>query len=62
MRHLEIGLATSRSIGAAVGVLMSRHHWTYDQAFDALRTASQHGHRRLRDIAADVVLIGDLPE
>ena len=62
VRHLEIGLATSRSIGAAVGVLMSRHHWTYDQAFDALRTASQHGHRRLRDIAADVVLIGDLPE
>ncbi len=61
IRHLEIGLTTSRSIGAAVGVLMSRHQWTYDQAFEALRTASQHGHRRLRDIAADVVLIGELP-
>lgn len=62
VRHLEIGLTTSRSIGAAVGVLMSRHNWTYEQAFQALRTASQHSHRRLRDIAADVVLIGDLPD
>jgi AmiR/NasT family two-component response regulator len=62
LHHLAIGLATSRSIGAAIGVLMSRHHWTYDQAFEALRTASHDHHRRLRDIAADVVMTGDLPK
>lgn len=59
--HLEIALETSRSIGAAIGILMHRHRWTYEQAFDAMRHVSQHTHRRLRDIASDVVLIGDLP-
>jgi hypothetical protein len=60
--HLEVALSSSRVIGAAVGVLMTRHGWTYDQAFDALRRTIQHGHRKLRDIADDVVLMGTLPE
>ena len=58
--HLEIGLASSRLIGAAVGILMHRYRWTYDQAFDALRTTSQHSHRKLRDLADHVLLTGDL--
>jgi hypothetical protein len=61
LRNLEIALASSRLIGAAIGILMHRHRWTYQQSFDALRAASQHGHRRLRDIADDVVMLGDLP-
>jgi hypothetical protein len=60
--NLEVALTTSRSIGAAIGILMHRHRWTYDQAFDAMRHVSQRTHRRLRDIAGDVVLIGDLTE
>lgn len=60
VRNLDIALTTSRSIGAAIGILMHRHRWTYDQAFDAMRHVSQHTHRRLRDIASDVVHTGDL--
>jgi GAF domain-containing protein len=59
--HLEIGLVSNREIGMAIGVLMTRHHITAQQAFDMLRLASQHGHRKLRDLAADVVLTGQLP-
>ena len=62
VRNLDIALTTSRSIGAAIGILMHRHRWTYDQAFDAMRHVSQHTHRRLRDIASDVLLVGDLPD
>jgi hypothetical protein len=61
MHHLEIALDSSRIIGAAIGILMHRHRWTYEQSFDALRDASQRDHRRLRDIADDVVMLGDLP-
>jgi GAF domain-containing protein len=59
--HLEIGLVSNREIGMAIGVLMTRHRITDQQAFDMLRTASQHAHRKLREVAADVVLTGELP-
>jgi len=54
---------SNREIGMAMGVLMSRHGLTQDQAFALLRTASQHSHRKLRDIASDVVHTGllDVP-
>ena len=59
--NLQIALQTSRQIGMAVGVLMCRNGWTEDRAFDALRDASQRQHRKLRDLAQEVVLTGDLP-
>jgi GAF domain-containing protein len=59
--HLEIGLVSNRDIGMAIGVLMTSLRITDQQAFDLLRTASQHHHRKLRDVAADVVLTGELP-
>jgi hypothetical protein len=59
--NLEIGLLSNREIGMAIGVLMTSHRITDQQAFDLLRTASQHDHRKLHDIAADVVLTGQLP-
>ena len=59
--NLEIALVSSRRIGAAMGVLMAGHRITDDQAFALLRTASQHNHRKLRDIADEVVLTGALP-
>jgi hypothetical protein len=59
--HLEIALDSSRIISAAIGILMHRHRWTYEQAFAALRTASQHTQRKLRDLADEVMLIGSLP-
>ncbi len=58
--NLEQALATNRDIGAAIGILMSRHLATRQQAFDMLRVASQHSHRKLVDIALDVIEAGDL--
>jgi ANTAR domain-containing protein/GAF domain-containing protein len=59
--HLERALHSSRDIGAAIGILMTRHLITGEQAFELLRTASQHTHRKLRDLATDVIHTGDLP-
>jgi AmiR/NasT family two-component response regulator len=38
-------------IGQAKGILMERHGYDADRAFDALRRASQHLNIKLRDIA-----------
>ena len=59
--NLERALESSREIGTAIGILMARELCTADQAFDTLRTASQHTHRKLRDIAAQVKDTGALP-
>jgi ANTAR domain-containing protein len=53
--NLETALITARRIGAAMGVLMFSRHVPDEQAFDLLREASQRAHRKLRDIAEDVV-------
>jgi hypothetical protein len=58
--NLERALTSSRRIGAAMGVLMYRHKITMDQAFDLLRVASQVTHRKLRDVAEDVLTSGEL--
>ncbi|HEV2886034.1 MAG TPA: GAF and ANTAR domain-containing protein [Jatrophihabitans sp.] len=58
--NLRLALESNRQIGVAMGVLMSRQHVTRQQAFDLLRIASQHGHRKLADIAMDVAETGIL--
>lgn len=60
VENLEIALKNSREIGIAMGVLMTNHKITREQAFDLLRVASQHTHRKLAAIAAEVVDTGDL--
>jgi AmiR/NasT family two-component response regulator len=57
---LEAALGSNREIGAAIGILMSQRRVDSQTAFDMLRTASQHTHRKLRDIAAEVVYTGAL--
>jgi ANTAR domain len=59
--HLEKALDSGRRIGAAMGILMATRRLTEPQAFDALRVASQHSQRKLRDVAEDVLLTGELP-
>lgn len=47
---------TSRAvIDMAKGIVMAREHCNPDEAFDLLRAASQTKHRKLRDIAQDLV-------
>jgi len=61
VNNLEIALSTNRKIGVAIGVLMARMSLTHEQAFDLLRTTSQHTHRKLRDVAEYVEMTGELP-
>jgi GAF domain-containing protein len=63
VENLERALETSRRIGAAVGIVMASRKVTYEQGFDLLRIVSQSSHRKLADVADDVMLTGvvDLP-
>jgi transcriptional regulator with GAF, ATPase, and Fis domain len=58
--NLQLALKSNREIGIALGILMSRHRITQEQAFDLLRMASQHTHRKLRELAVEVGEIGML--
>ncbi len=49
--HLRTALESRERIGMAVGVVMERFGLDADRAFDYLVRASQHGNRKLRDVA-----------
>jgi transcriptional regulator with GAF, ATPase, and Fis domain len=61
--NLQQALKSNRRIGMAMGVLMSSHKLTEDDAFTLLRIASQNSNRKLTDVADDVITTGalDLP-
>ena len=59
--HLVRALGSNREIGVAIGILMTRHRITQEQAFGLLRLASQDSNRKVADIAADIVTTGELP-
>ena len=61
MRHLETALETREMIGMAKGIIMANERVHADDAFEILRTASQHRNRKLRDIADEVVATGETP-
>jgi GAF domain-containing protein len=60
--NLEIALESNRQIATAIGILMATRLLTEEAAFDELRTASSVLHRKVRDVAAEVVESGALPE
>ena len=60
--NYEIALTTARQIGMAMGIIMARTCCVADEAFSVHRLVSQRTHRKIRDIANDVVLTGTLPE
>jgi AmiR/NasT family two-component response regulator len=51
----ERALESRDVIGQAKGILMEREGVTADEAFEMLRSSSQHLNKKLRDIAAMVV-------
>ncbi len=58
--HLRQALTSNRDIGTAIGILMASRLLTREQAFQVLRSASQNGHRKLSDVAQEVVETGTL--
>ena len=58
---LEEALLSRDVIGQAKGILMERLHLTADQAFEELRTVSQHQNRKVRDIAVALADTGEWP-
>ncbi len=60
VQHLERALQSNRGIGVAIGVLMTNYKITQSEAFDLLRMASQHSHRKLVDVAYGVSETGTL--
>lgn len=58
---LGTALATSRHIGAAIGILMKTNAVTEDTAFAMLRATSNRLNRKLKDVADDVKTTGQLP-
>jgi hypothetical protein len=61
-RNLLTALQSSREIGMAIGIIMALHKVTQEQAFDLLRVTSQHTHRRVAELAVQVIDTGALPE
>ncbi|MGN6608146.1 MAG: ANTAR domain-containing protein [Jatrophihabitans sp.] len=59
--HLRKALDSRERISAAVGIVMASERLTYDDAFQRLVATSQHRHRKLREVAEDVLLTGVLP-
>jgi DNA-binding response OmpR family regulator len=59
--QLRAGLDSNRVIGTATGILMATHRLPAAAAFRLLVAASQHGNRKVRDVAADVTTTHRLP-
>lgn len=55
IEQLRSSLASRGVIDQALGIIMARDHCTQDRAFAILRSASQNGNVKLRDIAGAVV-------
>lgn len=53
--QMEMALRTSRTIGAAMGMIMASRNVTDEQAFAILVKASQDSNKKLRDIALLVI-------
>jgi signal transduction histidine kinase/DNA-binding response OmpR family regulator len=58
--NLQTALASNRTIGAAIGIVMATERLTNEQAFERMRAVSQRRHRKLSDIADDIVYTGRL--
>ena len=53
--RLQARMASMPVIEQAKGILMAQYGWSEEQAFDALRRASQRENVKVRDLAASIV-------
>ncbi|WP_030037992.1 GAF and ANTAR domain-containing protein, partial [Streptomyces resistomycificus] len=59
--QLEHAMDTRHAIGEAMGILMERHQMSEDDAFNVLRSISQHHNIKLHDVAQRVRAEGTEP-
>lgn len=59
--NLAVALESRDVIGQAKGILMERYKLDDQQAFEALVAVSQHTHRKLREVAEELRMTGELP-
>jgi AmiR/NasT family two-component response regulator len=52
---MEEALKSSRTVGAAIGILMASRGLSESEAFAILRKASQDSNRKIRELAAELV-------
>src|SRR3712207_9464212 len=60
--NLQKAMAYRAVIEQAKGVLVERYRVTPDRAFRLLADISMHTNRKLRDLAEDLALTGELPD
>ena len=53
--NLEEALKSSRTIGAAIGLLMGSRDLDEERAFAVLKQVSRNSNRKLRELAAELV-------
>jgi ANTAR domain/Alanine-zipper, major outer membrane lipoprotein len=53
--QLEEALVSSRTIGAAIGILMATRNVNQDDALAMLKSASSRSNRKMRDLASAIV-------
>lgn len=59
-QSLQQATSVRHRIGLAQGILMARHQWSAEEAFEALQRRSLHRMEKLPDFAEQVVAGGDL--
>jgi transcriptional regulator with GAF, ATPase, and Fis domain len=59
--NVDRALGSSRAIGEAIGILMSRYRETEAQAFNRLVRVSQTTNTKVRDLAQEIIRIGEIP-
>jgi AmiR/NasT family two-component response regulator len=58
--NLRVALESNRRIGMAIGILVARRGLTEQKALDLLKVASQRLNRRVRDLAEEIIHVGDI--
>ena len=61
-KNLQKAMEFRSVIEQAKGILIERHKLTAEQAFRLLADASMHTNRKVRDVAEDLVLTGELTD
>jgi DNA-binding response OmpR family regulator len=59
--QLRQALASNRTIGTAIGIVMARYGLAADRAFHTLVRISQQSNRKLREVADEIVAGGAIP-